>query len=110
MVIHGWLEGIDTPWVNKTVEQLLVHRGGCVFFVDYSKYSKVNDYFALLPHFLGISAVILKKFKQIQNYERQYCYGFSFGSRLCIDVGINIGNQSIERMDLCDPAGKTSCV
>lgn len=108
MIVHGWKEGIDTFWVNTTVEQLLAHRGGCVFFMDYSIYSKVSDYFRLVSNFEGISAVLLKKMRQIGNYDRQYCYGFSFGSRLCVDVGINIGNQSIDRMDLCDPAGKSN--
>lgn len=57
------------------------------------------------PHFEGISAVLTRKFNQIGNFDRQFCYGFSFGSRLCIDAGINVGNQSIARIDACDPAG-----
>lgn len=105
MIVHGWTEGISTEWVNKTIRQLLTHRGGCVFFMDYSKYANVSDYFNLVSHFEGISAVLTQKFKQIENYDRQYCFGFSFGSRLCVDAGIAIGNQSIARMDICDPAG-----
>lgn len=106
MIAHGWSEGIITPWVPMTVRNLLKFRGGCVFVMDYSTYSNVSDYFTLTPHFAGISAVFLKKFKQVANYDRQYCFGFSFGGRLCIDVGLKIGNQTIDRMDICEPAGK----
>ena len=105
MIVHGWNGGTSSSWVVKSVKQLLTHRGGCVFIMDYSKYSKVADYFKLVSNFAGISDVLLKKFKQIGNYERQYCYGFSFGSRFCIEAGINVGNQSIGRMDLCDTVG-----
>jgi hypothetical protein len=106
MIAHGWMEGVTTPWVKTTVEKLLRYRGGCVFFIDYVNFSNVSDYSALTPHFAGISAVFLKKAKQIGNYGRQYLYGFSFGARLCIDVGLKIGNQSIARMDVCEPAGE----
>lgn len=105
MIVHGWIEGITTPWLNRTIAQFLLHRGGCVFAVDYSKYANVSNYFSLVTHFEGISALITRKLKQIGSYDRQFCFGFSFGSRLCVDAGINIGNRSIARMDLCDPAG-----
>lgn len=105
MIAHGWSEGLSTPWVEITVRNLLKYRGGCVFFMDYSKFANVSNYYTLTPHFAGISAVFLKKFRQIGNFIRQYCFGFSFGSRLCIDVGLKIGYQMIDRMDLCDPAG-----
>ena len=106
MVVHGWKESYGTLWVKETIRQLLIHRGGCVFCIDYSKYSKASNYSSLVSNFTGISDVLLKKFKQIKNYERQYCFGFSFGSRFCIEVGINVGHQLIGRMDLCDTAGK----
>lgn len=105
MVVHGWLGGINATWVNRTLSQLLTHRGGCVFLIDYSVYANVTNYFSLVPHLDGVAAVLTKKLKQIGNYERQYCYGHSFGSRVCIKSGIEIGNRSIARMDLCDPAG-----
>ena len=106
MIVHGWTEGFVTSWVQPIVSNLLRHRGGCVFFMDYSKYSNVSNYFALTPHFDGISAVLLKKIQQIGNFDRQFFFCFSFGSRLCIDAGLKLGNQSIARMDLCDPAGR----
>lgn len=74
--------------------------------MDYSKYANVADYFQLTPHFAGISAVLLKKFQQIGNYGNQYCFGFSFGSWLCSETGKKVGTQLIDRMDLCDPAGR----
>jgi hypothetical protein len=108
MIAHGWKEGyvLGTGWVNSTILNLLKFRGGCVFFMDYSKYANVADYFQLTPHFAGISAVLLKKFQQIGNFNRQYCFGFSFGSWLCSETGKKVGNQLIEKMDLCDPAGE----
>lgn len=105
MIVHGWNEGISTPWLNRTIAQFLRHRGGCVFFIDYSKFANAPNYFNLVSHFEGISRVLTNKMRQIGNFDRQYCFGFSFGSRLCIDAGINIGNQQISNMDLCDPAG-----
>lgn len=106
IIAHGWIEGIITPWISLTVQNLLQYRGGCVFVMDYSKYANVSNYFSLVQHYEGILAVLTKKVKQIENYDRQYCFGFSFGSRLCIGAGLNIGNQTFGRMDLCDPAGK----
>lgn len=106
IIVHGWLEGIGTTWAGLTVSNLLKYRGGCVFFMDYSRYANVSRYLALTPHFQGISSVLLKKVKQIGNYDQLYVFGFSFGSRLAIDVGLKLGNQSISRMDICDPAGE----
>lgn len=106
IIAHGWMEGLTTPWISLTVNNLLKYRGGCVFLMDYSKFANVSDYFTLTPHFAGISAVLLKKFRQIGHFENQYCFGFSFGSRLCIDAGLKLGNQSIGLMEVCDPAGK----
>lgn len=95
---------LGTLWVNATIQNLVKYRGGCVFFMDYSKYSNNANYFALTPHLQGISNVLLKKFKQIKNYDRQYCFGFSFGAWLCSETGKKVGNQTIDRMDLCDMA------
>lgn len=107
MIVHGWQESIVSPWVPILVLNLLRFRGGCVFFMDYSAYSNKSEYIQLLPHFSGISAVLLKKVKQIGYFDQQFLFGFSFGSRLLVDVGLKIGNQSLHRMDLCDPAGES---
>jgi alpha-beta hydrolase superfamily lysophospholipase len=110
MIVHGWNEGVTTGWANETISKLLQKRGGCVFFMDYSKYAVVSDYFALVSNFKSISAVLVKKLQQIANYDRQFLFGFSFGSRLCIDAGFKIGNKVIARMDLCDPASKFTVI
>lgn len=81
------------------------YRRGCIFVVDYSTFSNVQNYFELVGNFKGISEVILKKIQQIGNFDRQLCFGFSFGSRLCIEIGLLLGNQTLKQMDLCEPAG-----
>jgi len=106
IVVHGWLESINTTWANSTVFNLLQYRGGCVFFMDYSAYSKVEYYYKLVSHFTGISNSLLRKVNQIGRNDQLYLFGFSFGSRLCMDVGVKVGNQSISRMDLCERAGE----
>lgn len=57
LVVHGWKEGVLTAWVEATIQSLLKYRGGCVFFMDYSRSSNVSDYFKLTPHFKGLAAV-----------------------------------------------------
>lgn len=89
------------------VASFLSARGGCVVFMDYSTYS-LGDYGVLVSYFSGISAVLSKKLQQVGAYNKMWCFGFSFGSRLCIDAGLTIkkvNNQSIDRLELCDPAG-----
>lgn len=86
------------------VKNLLKSRGGCVLFMDYYFYSQA-DYGSLCYNFPGISAVLLKKIKQIGRYAQLFLFGFSFGSRLAQDAGTNLGYQLIDRMDLCEPAG-----
>lgn len=105
IVVHGFQENISTPWVNDIVRNLLFYRGGCVIFMDYSNYSSVFDYRRLVPHFNRIADVLFQKVQQVKNYGRLYMFGFSFGSRLCFEVGARMGNQVIERIDACDPAG-----
>lgn len=105
MIVHGWRQSARVAWVNSTIQQLLKHRGGCIFAMDYSYYAKTGNFARLVSNFEMISNVLLRKFIQIGNFDRQYCFGHSFGSRLCIDAGVSVGNQSIARMDVCDPAG-----
>lgn len=106
VVVHGYNETVNTGWVNATISNLLKYRGGCVFFMDYSKYAVVANYVDLFYNFNNISPVLQKKIKQIGNYDRLYLFGFSYGSRLAIDAGKKIGTQLISRMDLCDPASE----
>lgn len=72
--------------------------------MNYTYYAN-KSYSSLVSNFNGIATVLTKKIMQIGNYDRQVCFGFSYGSRLFIEAGKRIGNQSIDRMELCDPAG-----
>lgn len=105
MIVPDRTESIATPWVKLVIRNLLWSRGGCVFFMDYSSFANVANNNALTPHITGIATVLLKKFDQIGHYNKQYCFGFGVGSRLCVAAGLMIGNQTFDRMDLCDPAG-----
>ena len=102
MIVHGFNENIDVPWLMIVIFNVLRQRGGCVFLMDYSKYTNVSKSF----HFHPISALLLKKVKQIGNYDRLYLLGFNFGSRLVASVGEKIGCQSVWRIDLCDHSGE----
>lgn len=109
-IVHGWNESINTTWVADVIANLLKARGGCVFFMDYSVYSINPDYFALVNHKVGIINVLLKKMQQTGHLDQVYCFGFSFGARVCPAAGKLAGNQVLERMDLCDRAGKSETV
>lgn len=68
VVVHGWLEGLNTTkWVNETVVNLLKYRTGCVFFFDYSQYSKISDYNQLVPHYEKLAEVLTKYLQNIGN-------------------------------------------
>lgn len=75
--------------------------------MDYSYFSIVTDYFRLTPHFNNLAELLFRKLKQIGNYDRMFMFGFSFGSRLCFEAGARLGNNVIDRIDACDPAGKS---
>jgi surfactin synthase thioesterase subunit len=91
--------------VADTIGNLSFHRGGCVIFMDYSRYS-TGAYSNLVRHFHALARVLIKKIRQAtDNYENVFMYGFSFGARLAFEAGATIGYQKIERIDACDPAG-----
>lgn len=105
-IVHGWLEGLNTTeWVNRTIYNLLKHTNGCVFFMDYSVYSKNGNYWALVNHYDGIMEILRRKLLHIEHPERMFMFGFSFGSRLSIDAATRAYNGSVERIEVCDPAG-----
>lgn len=33
ILVHGWLESIDIPWLQDTISNLTVHRGGCIMVI-----------------------------------------------------------------------------
>lgn len=103
IVTHGWMESINTPWTSDLISNLLNYRGGCVIFMDYYKFAKAEKFFKLLRKFTKISAVLLKKLRQLNesgvNDDDLFMYGFSFGARLVIDAGVNYGINRIKQID-----------
>lgn len=104
MIVHGFEGSINSSWIGEIVTSLIKNRAGCVVVIDYSVYANVSNYFSLVSHYFGISAVLTKKVRQIGHYGHQYFFCHSFGSRICVQAGSNVGRQRIDRMDLCDPA------
>ena len=71
--------------------------------MDYFQFSNVQNYFVLVYDFPNISAVLLKKIRQLEdsgvNDDDLFMYGFSFGARLVIDAGVNFGINRIKQID-----------
>lgn len=103
LATHGWLASKNDPWVAPLINNLINHRGGCIIIMDYSKIGNVVNYFALTPHFANISAVLLKKLKQLEseNFDpaKGFMFGFSFGARLVIDAASKFGFQRFKNID-----------
>jgi hypothetical protein len=82
MVVHGWTESIDIHWLQDTISNLTVYRGGCLMIMDYQNHSK-GDYFILVSKFFKIAEVLVKKLYQFRNegfdFDLGYMFGFSFG-------------------------------
>jgi hypothetical protein len=105
-VIHGWDEDVDSLWVTDTIRNLTYHRGGCVIFMDYRRFSMNPDYFLLTTHFYRLAELLARKIRQVTTrYENVFLYGFSFGARLCFEAGVRIGYQKIDSIHGCDPPG-----
>jgi dienelactone hydrolase len=103
LVVHGWLESIETPWVPDLLANLREYRGGCIIFMDYSNHSIVNDYFVLVRKFNPISSVLLRKLAQLDEQgfdpDKMFLYGFSFGAQLVIHAGMLFGSNRIAEID-----------
>lgn len=103
LVVHGWLESIETDWVSELISNLREHRGGCIIFMDYSNHSVDRDYFNLVSKFTEISKVLLSKIEQLDaqgfNENNMFMYGFSFGAQLVIQTGILFGKNRIAEID-----------
>lgn len=103
LATHGWLASKNDPWVAPLIDNLINHRGGCIIIMDYSKIGNIVNYFALTPHFANISAVLLKKLKQLEseNFDpaKGFMFGFSFGARLVIDAASKFGFQRFKNID-----------
>lgn len=81
-----------------------------MIFMDYSKFSSKagkRGYIELLWSFYGISAVLREKILSLGDTDNMVLFGFSFGSRLAIDAGIDVAEKGfeIDKIYACDPAG-----
>lgn len=103
IIVHGWLEGIETNWVHDLVGNLKRYRGGCIIFMDYSNHSMVQDYFFLVRKFIPLSEVLLDKLRQLEsqgfNPDNLFMYGFSFGAQLAINAGNLYGPSRVAEID-----------
>lgn len=108
IIIHGWRENLDAPWLQTVVDAFLANRGGCVFYMDYSYYS-----FAwigtLVKKFDPIMKVLLTKLRKLEELQfvpdNGYLFGFSFGTLLAFEAGYQFGRLRLYRIDGCDPMG-----
>jgi alpha-beta hydrolase superfamily lysophospholipase len=111
IIIPGFGESIQaTPWIKESINNFLALRGNCVFLMDYTVFGPVRTvkwYLYLWQHFFGISAVLKKKIEDIGAPENTVMFGFSFGSRLAIDVGHDLAmeGKQVDKIYACDPAG-----
>jgi dienelactone hydrolase len=87
IIVHGWLESIDTEWVHELADNLQRYRGGCIIFMDYSNHSSV-----LVEKLLQLEA-------QGFHPDNLFMYGFSFGAQLVINAGNLYGENRIAEID-----------
>lgn len=103
IIVPGWKESINSVWVPDLISNLTLFRGGCVILMDCFFFSKNPDYFALVRQFTNISNVLVQKLKQLEQEGVQddnlFLFGFSFGSRVAFDAGIQFGVQRIKNID-----------
>ncbi|XP_059615284.1 lipase member H-like [Phlebotomus argentipes] len=109
MVVHGWTESCSTEWVLDLISNLTEFRGECIVCMDYSRFSKNPDYFALVRQFDKINNVL---YEQLVDYRRSgldpsdmYMFGFSYGAHLCLQSAALLGERVVKEIDVCDPAG-----
>lgn len=104
IVVHGWLEGWRTEWVQDLVSNLTVYRGGCIIVMDYSNFSTNANYFALVPQFNDISDVLLRFLEKLDEEEfdfeaNGYMFGFSYGAHLAIHTARRFGAKRFKEID-----------
>lgn len=75
--------------------------------MDFSNYSLAEDFIRLMPHFMNLADLLQRKVAQVGSYDRLFMFGFSFGARLCLEVGVRerqLGH-TIDQIDACEPVG-----
>lgn len=103
IVIHGWRESYEsTEWVPNLISNISDVRGGCVLFMDYSKYS-IGDYGLLVGYFKFITDTLVNQLKLLETYgyspDRIYMFGFSYGAHLAMEAAFRYGPRKISRVD-----------
>lgn len=103
IVIHGWRESYNsTEWVPNLISNITDVRGGCVLFMDYSKYS-IGDYGLLVSYFKFIRDALVNQLTLLEKYEyrpdRTYMFGFSYGAHLAMEAAFRYGPRRISRVD-----------
>ncbi|CRL05724.1 CLUMA_CG018754, isoform A, partial [Clunio marinus] len=114
IVVHGWLESIDTDWVHVLIDNLQRFRGGCIIFMDYSNHSIAQDYFDLVRKFNPLTQVLLDKLNHLEtqgfNPDNLFMYGFSFGAQLVINAGVQYGFNKIAEIDGIHTSGNKGTI
>ncbi|XP_055325367.1 uncharacterized protein LOC129579356 [Sitodiplosis mosellana] len=107
MIVPGFTESCETFWVRDLRQNLLNNREGCVICMDYSDYNK--DYPFLIAHFKSVAKVLTDKLMELRvkgfRHSDAYLFGFSYGARLIVRAGNDIGPRQLGIIHLCDPAG-----
>lgn len=101
----GWKISAESKskWIKPMITNYLALRGNCVFFMDYTAFSSDGYQKKLLPHFDAIAAVLRREINKIENFNNTLLFGLSFGSRLVIDAGYDLGGKGeIDQIYACD--------
>lgn len=109
ILIHGWRESYEkTEWVPNFISNLTDVRGGCVLFMDYSKYS-IGDYGLLVSYFKFITEALVNQLTLLEMHgfspDRTFMFGFSYGAHLAMEAAFRYGPRRISRVDGKDSVG-----
>jgi hypothetical protein len=89
ILLHGFNEDCNHPYMMTLFANLRAWRGGCIICMDFSKYTRNYPYLKLISEHNGILAVLTKKLRQFRDEgfdpKKGYMFGFSFGSILAIN-------------------------
>ncbi|XP_037043896.1 uncharacterized protein LOC119079910 isoform X2 [Bradysia coprophila] len=108
IVVPGWQESCDEPWVQELISKLNHYRGGCIMCMNFSTYA--NDrYVRLVRSFDAIAHVLHIHLLELErigfDMTEGYLFGFSFGGRLVCEAARRLGIRVIKDIDVCDMAG-----
>lgn len=85
------------PVIWNVEADLLEHRDGCVICMDYSDYNK--NYVYLIAYFGPIANILKDELIRLRDkgirLSNTYMFGFSYGARLIVRAGSEIGYKSL---------------